>query len=140
MNFGKIESEEIAQKILGMSFAIGARGENNSIDCYGVLKMYYKEFGYILPDYSYAEDWCGSTDLYLKEYASFFRKLGPDEKLEIGDMILFYSKETANHAGIYLGDGKFIHSFLKAGTRIDSLTTPLWKQRVYNYFRMREDK
>lgn len=134
--FIKARSDEISQSLLGMSFEIGGRGPKE-IDCYGVLKYYYEQFGFNLPDYSYVDDWSENSKQYLREYASFFRKLDKDEKLEIGDVILFYSKETANHAGVYLGDGRFIHAFDKAGTRIDSLTTPLWKQKIYGYFRVK---
>ncbi len=133
----KIKSDLIAQELLGMSFELGGRGPK-TIDCYGVLIHYFKNFDFDLPDYSYVDDWAGNSDIYLREYASCFRKLGDDEPLEIGDVILFYSKETANHAGVYLGEGQFIHAFQKAGTRIDSLTNPLWKKNMYGYFRLKE--
>ena len=120
-----------------MQFEIGGRGPK-VIDCYGVLKFYFGELGLNLPDYSYVEDWEGKTELYLMEYAKFFRKLSPDEELEIGDVILFNSKENPSHTGIYLGEGRFIHAYEKAGTRIDSLTNRAWKGKIYGYFRNKE--
>lgn len=134
MLFEKSKSEKIAQDLLGMQFEIGGRGPDK-IDCYGVLVRYYKKFDLDLPDYSYAEDWSGNTDLYLKEYSQFARKLDPTEELEVGDMIMFTSKEDPNHAGIYLGEGRFIHAYEKAGTRIDSLTNKVWKKKIYGRFR-----
>ena len=138
--FDKARSDEISQSLLGMQFRIGGRGDDGTIDCYGVLKIYFKEFDLKLPDYSYVEDWCGQTELYLQEYSKFFRKLDKDkdEELEIGDMILFSREENTSHAGIYLGESKFIHSYQKAGTRIDSLTNPVWKAKIFGFFRVRE--
>jgi len=135
--FDKEKSEQAAQDLLGMQFEIGGRGPK-VIDCYGVLKFYFGEFGLNLPDYSYVEDWAGQTELYLMEYAKFFRKLSPDEELEIGDVILFNSKENPSHTGIYLGEERFIHAYEKAGTRIDSLTNRAWKGKIYGYFRNKE--
>jgi cell wall-associated NlpC family hydrolase len=147
MLFNKKKSDEISQALLGMSFEIGGRGPEK-IDCYGVLKYFYNGFGLKLPDYSYVDDWSGKTELYLQEYAKFFRKLDKDEELEIGDMILFseeentshagiyLKEENTSHAGIYLGESRFIHAYDKAGTRIDSLTNPAWKKKIYGFFRI----
>jgi len=139
MFFEKTRSDKIAQDLLGMSFEIGERGPKK-IDCYGVLIHYFNEFDLKLPDYSYVDDWNGKTELYLQEYASFFRKLDKDEELEIGDMILFNSKENPSHAGIYLGESKFVHAYQKIGTKIDSLVNPVWKGKVFGYYRIKEDK
>lgn len=138
MLFDRAKSELISQSLLGLKFKIGGRGNDGTVDCYGVLLHYFKEFGLNLPDYAYLDDWSGETELYLQEYASFFRKLDKDEKLEIGDMILFNSKENPSHAGVYLGESRFISSYEKVGTKIDSLTNPVWKGKVYGYFRIKD--
>jgi cell wall-associated NlpC family hydrolase len=139
MEFDKKKSDEIAQSLLGMKFRMGTRGADNETDCYGVLVIYYREFGIQLPDYSIAEDWDMKEELYLRDYATMMRKLDPDEEPKIGDMILFKNVvDCANHAAIYLGDNKFIHAYPKAGTRIDSFTTPIWKRKMYGIFRLKE--
>jgi cell wall-associated NlpC family hydrolase len=138
MLFEKAKSDKIAQDLLGLSFKIGGRGDDGTVDCYGVLCYYFKEFNLKLPDYSYVDDWSGKTELYLQEYTNFFRKLDKDEELEIGDVLLFNSKENPSHTGVYLGESKFIHAYKKAGTRIDSLTTPIWKKKIYGRFRVKD--
>ena len=137
MPFNKEKSGTIAQDLLGMKFEIGGRGPEK-IDCYGVLVHYFKEFNLKLPDYSYVEEWEGDTKLYLQEYSKFFRKLDKGEELKIGDVVLFNSKENPSHAGVYLGESKFIHAYRKAGTRIDSLTNRLWKGKIYRCFRVKD--
>jgi cell wall-associated NlpC family hydrolase len=102
------------------------------------LIYFFKEFDLKLPDYSYIDTWGENSNLYLQEYANFFRKLDKDEKLEIGDVILFNGKENPSHTGVYLGDSKFVHAYQKAGTRIDSLVNPIWKGKVYGKFRVKE--
>jgi cell wall-associated NlpC family hydrolase len=55
-------------------------------------------------------------------------------------MILFVNTvEAPNHAGVYLGDGRFVHSYQKIGITIDSLVTnKIWKERVYGFFRLNQ--
>jgi len=109
------------------------------IDCYGLLCLYYEQFGIRLPDYSYLDDWDEKEEHYLKEYSSFFRKLDPNEIPETGDMILFLNVPgAANHAGLYLGESRFVHANRKIGVKIDSLTNPVWKKKVYGFFRIKD--
>ena len=139
MKFDDKKSEKIAQHLLRMQFEMGGRGEDRKIDCYGVLKYFYAQFDIHLPDYSYRDDWNEKEELYLREYASFFRKLGADEPPEIGDMILFINTaEAANHAALYLGKGRFIHAYRNIGTKIDLLTHKFWKQKIHGFFRIKD--
>lgn len=138
MLFDERKSEKIAQDLLGMEFEMGGRGENKKIDCYGVLIYYFSKFGIKLPDYSYLDDWDDKEEYYLKEYSSMFRKLEDHEEPQCGDVILFKNMvESANHAGVYLGNNKFIHAYQKIGTKIDSLTHPVWKKKIYGFFRLK---
>jgi hypothetical protein len=138
-HFQKQKSDKIAQDLLGMEFETGGR-EPKKIDCYGVLVHYFKEFEISIPDYSNIKDWGDRGEDYLKEYSECFRKLSRDEKLEIGDVILFNSKESLSHAGVYLGKNEFVHSYSKIGTKIDSLINPIWKEKVYSFFRIQGEK
>ena len=134
--FDKVKSDKIAQDLLEMSFEVGGRGPEK-IDCYGVLVHYYEQFGLKMPDYSSEENWENRGEVYLREYATMARKLDPDEKPEVGDFILFKEVEgEPNHAGVYLGDSRFVHSYQKIGVKIDSLVQ-FWGKKVYGYFRMK---
>lgn len=50
-------------------------------------------------------------------------------QLETGDLV-FFRTGRYNHVGIYLEDGKFMHSSTKTGVRISSLSNSYW-QRTY---------
>ena len=140
INFSQTKTKEISQSLLGMNFKIGGRGENKETDCYGVLCVFYLEFGIKMPDYTCQEDWGENEGAYLREYAQMFRKLDEDEEPSCGDMVVFKNVEGAcNHAGVYLGDGEFIHSLRKAGTKISKLREKPWKAKFYGYFRIKEE-
>lgn len=50
-------------------------------------------------------------------------------QLQTGDLV-FFRTGRYNHVGIYLEDGKFMHSSTKTGVRISSLSNGYW-QRTY---------
>lgn len=50
-------------------------------------------------------------------------------QLQTGDLVFFRNGKT-NHVGIYLENGKFMHSSTKSGVRISSLSNSYW-QRTY---------
>jgi cell wall-associated NlpC family hydrolase len=136
--FDQEKSEQVSQLILGQTFKFGGRGEQRETDCYGVIVFFYKEFGIKMPDYSCEEDWGKNEGAYLREYAQAFRKLNPDELPECGDMVVFKNVEGAcNHAGIFLGDNRFIHALRKVGTKIDRLYDKPWKEKFYGFFRVK---
>ncbi len=57
------------------------------------------------------------------EQAKIGEKIDRDE-LSFGDLLFFFSKskrKRINHVGIYLADGRFVHSSRSHGVRIDSL-------------------
>ena len=140
MQFEKAKSEKIAQDLLTYSFEKAGRGPDK-IDCLGVIILYFKEFGIQIPDYSNIQDWSEYDEEYVRAIPKLLRKLEIDEKLEIGDIIVFTkTKELTgnlNHAGIYLGEGSFIHAGPKFGIKISKLHEPAWKSRVYGNFRLR---
>lgn len=136
MRFDKTKSDQVADKLLGMQFKMGGRGPE-FIDCYGILVSYYAEFGMTMPDFCAYKDWNGKEEYYLNGYSSIARRLEPHEQPEIGDFIILKGIYGANnHAGVYLGDNRFIHSYEQVGVKIDTLTSKVWKKKVYGYFRL----
>jgi cell wall-associated NlpC family hydrolase len=138
MLFDRKKSEAIAQELLSMKYEKDGRGPK-TVDCYGVLVYYYKQFGLSLPDYSTQKDWEDNEEIILREYSNFFRRLSSLENPETGDMMILHNTEgELGHLGLYLGDQRFIHSYEKIGTKIDSLTNRVWKKNVYGFFRVKE--
>ena len=52
------------------------------------------------------------------------------EELRQGDLVFFGLKGRVNHVGIYVGEGRFLHSPSRGkDVRVDSLTTGYWANR-----------
>jgi len=56
-----------------------------------------------------------------------------------GDIVLTRTSGSGkffNHLGVYIGKGKFIHTYAKAGgVVIDRVNSPFWKNRIKGYYR-----
>jgi cell wall-associated NlpC family hydrolase len=99
----------------------------SGMDCSGLVYIAYRIFDVTLPR-TVARQFC------------IGRKIRRDE-LEEGDLVFFNGFEKANHVGIYLGDGKFIHASSTAKKlRIDFLASPWQYKHFLGAVRIRELK
>lgn len=108
-----------AQKYIGVPHCMG--GTNmKCIDCSGLLVAVFATHGINLPHNS-------------QEQARYGKIIAGTDKLIKGDLVFFTrSYKTSNfitHAGIYIGNNKFIHTSSKNGVTITSLTDPWWKEK-----------
>lgn len=52
------------------------------------------------------------------------------DRLTPGDLVFFGGRGGINHAGIYVGDGRFVHAPSSGGTvRLDALGARYWQER-----------
>jgi lipoprotein Spr len=108
-----------AQKYIGVPHCMG--GTNmKCIDCSGLLVAVFAAHGISLPHNS-------------QEQARYGKIIAGTDKLIKGDLVFFTrSYKTSNfitHAGIYIGNNKFIHTSSKNGVTITSLTDTWWKDK-----------
>jgi proteasome lid subunit RPN8/RPN11 len=88
---------------------IGRPFHHGVLDCYTLVRDYYlRELGIDLPDYEREDGWWdGAEDHYMEKYESTgFHQIDISD-LRQGDLVIMQVKASkANHAGIYLADGK----------------------------------
>ncbi len=133
--FDKRKAEKVAQKFLGTEFKLGGRAFGISLDCYGLLIAFFREFGIELPDFSYIDDWAEDEDQYLRRYQSLARRLTDDESLEVGDILIFGKvPDVGNHAGVYLGKNRFVHCCYQIGTKINSINDEARKEKPWKSY------
>lgn len=107
-----------AMDLLGVPYRRGGSSETSGFDCSGFVRhLYEKSVGQILP--RRAEEQARSTDVIDRS------------DLQPGDLVFFNTMKRAfSHVGIYVGDGKFIHS-PRAGksVKIDDMRSAYWQNR-----------
>ncbi|WP_244169663.1 C40 family peptidase [Paenibacillus helianthi] len=109
-----------AKKFLGVPYEFGAGPyeETKRFDCSSFTRHVFKKFGVDLPRLAKDQDNLG-------------RRVSRSE-LEVGDLIFFTvpgrfaSDAVPGHVGIYIGDGKFIHTWGDPGVQISDLDSGYW--------------
>jgi cell wall-associated NlpC family hydrolase len=115
-------SEALLQALLalGMDYKYGGKSPVTGFDCSGLVAHVYREaWGIQLPLHTKGQAQAG-TAVKLAE-------------LQPGDLVFYDTmKRPFSHVGIYMGDGKFVHSpRTGAQVRVESLKNAYWTQR-YN--------
>jgi cell wall-associated NlpC family hydrolase len=103
---------------LGIPYRRGGNSIEGGFDCSGFVRAIYKEtIGLVLP--RSADQQANATQIIDKN------------ELRPGDLVFFNTmKRTFSHVGIYLGEGKFIHSPRSgAHVRIEDMRIPYWNVR-----------
>ncbi len=106
-----------AMGYLGMPYKRGGNGESG-FDCSGFVRaMYSNTLGLVLPHNAKAQ-------------AAVTEKIDRSE-LQPGDLVFYNTLRKAfSHVGIYIGDGKFIHSPRTGGeVRIENMSDTYWVKR-----------
>ena len=109
-----------AMGFLGLPYKRGGNSFDTGFDCSGFVKaLYAQTLGKVLPR-SAAEQAAQTTKIDSTD-------------LQPGDLVFFNTMRRAfSHVGIYVGDGKFIHSPKPgAEVRIEDMHTKYWDKR-YN--------
>ena len=107
-----------AMGFLGVRYRYGGTSPETGFDCSGFVRATFeKTLGRILP--RRAADQAAATQTIAKE------------ELQPGDLVFFNTMRRAfSHVGIYIGDGKFIHSpRTGSSVRVDSLHSDYWVNR-----------
>ncbi|HMS06740.1 MAG TPA: C40 family peptidase [Burkholderiaceae bacterium] len=107
-----------AMGFLGLPYRRGGNSAETGFDCSGFVRaMYSQTVGLLLPRQA-------------NEQAAVTQTISRDE-LRPGDLVFFNTMRRAfSHVGIYIGEGKFIHS-PRAGReiRVDSMQGKYWVNR-----------
>ena len=107
-----------AMGFMGVPYKRGGNSAESGFDCSGFVRaMYQQTVGLVLP--RKAEQQAAATEKIEK------RDLVP------GDLVFFNTmRRTFSHVGIYIGDGKFIHSPKPgAEVRVENMGESYWSRR-----------
>lgn len=125
---------EIIKKYLGTPYKHRGR-DLQGLDCWGLILLVYADLGIKLWDIEdeYVKDWFQKQRNYFIE--NYHREWQRVERHEIFDGVLFTNnKGIVNHAGIYIGNNKFLHT-CKLGTIVSRLSEKNWQKRLEGFYR-----
>ena len=107
--------------LVGTPYQWGGNSPDGGFDCSGLIQYVYAQ----------------SADVSLPRTVAEMSRLDvpsvPEEHLQAGDLVIFATQtpDRPSHAGIYVGEGRFVHAPRTGGTvRMDYLSDSYW-QRCY---------
>lgn len=109
-----------ALTLMGTPYRWGGNSPDSGFDCSGLVGYVFQTaLGIELPRVS--------REMAAKSDAELIKNR---EDLKQGDLVFFGLKGRVNHVGIYVGEGRFLHSPSRGkDVRVDSLTTGYWGNR-----------
>jgi cell wall-associated NlpC family hydrolase len=103
--------------LVGTPYKYGGNTPAGGFDCSGLIAHVFQSRAGITPPRTTAE-------------LSFWGRMLPQEQLRTGDLVLFGKGTLANHAGIYVGGGRFVHAPSTGGmVRLDRLDSGHWEKQ-----------
>lgn len=118
---GKVQTVlKRALTLLGTPYRWGGTSPDSGFDCSGLVGYVFRTaLGIELPRVS--RDMASKTDAEL---------IKNRDELRQGDLVFFGRKGRVNHVGIYVGEGRFLHSpSTGKDVRVDSLLTGYWSAK-----------
>ncbi|MBP1964273.1 C40 family peptidase [Paenibacillus aceris] len=101
------------KQYLGVRYKFGApKGQTNSFDCSSFTQNVYGKNGINLPRSSKQQSQVGT---YVDR-----------SQLQPGDLVFFYS--PIHHVGIYMGNGKILHTYGSPGVTISDMNSGWWSK------------
>lgn len=111
-----------AMGLVGTPYRYGGNTPTGGFDCSGLIGYVYKASAGVAPPRTVAQ------------LSSFGRSIDPAE-LRTGDLVLFGSGQPF-HAGIYVGEGRFVHAPSTGGkVRLDRLNAVYWQRQAQTFRR-----
>lgn len=107
--------------LVGTPYRYGGNTPEGGFDCSGLIGYVYRDAAGI------------SLPRSTRELSAMRTPAVRRDALQSGDLVFFATNggRAVSHAGIYVGDGRFVHAPSTGGTvRLDSLDNVYW-QRVY---------
>ncbi len=103
--------------LVGTPYKWGGNTPDSGFDCSGLIAYVYQS----------------QTGVKSPRTVSGLKNWGheiPRQQLRTGDILLFGPSSEPSHAGIYVGEDRFVHAPSTGGTvRLNKLTTAYWREK-----------
>ena len=109
--------------LVGTPYRWGGNTPDSGFDCSGLIKYVYNDAAGI------------SLPRTTREMIVMQAQNIDQDKLQTGDLLFFATNggSQVSHAGIYVGEGRFVHAPATGGTvKLDSLNKAYWQKAYLN--------
>lgn len=116
--------------LIGRPFKNGGRGPIE-YDCWGLAKKVYLMYEQTLPEYPLSAMDAVKIGQQMKQEETMWQKL---EKPCVPCLVVIRlsDKSWANHVGVYIGNGQFIHAYKTTGVVIEKIKS--WRSLIVGFY------
>jgi cell wall-associated NlpC family hydrolase len=128
-NITQITSQEFS-KLIGIPW--------DSLDCWGIVRKFYSLHGKELPPYYHTRpNNLEESEETISKVKGNYREI-PFNDLRYGDILLINLKGVNGHIGVYIGNGRMLHTSIKCNSVIVRLSQ--WQRRIVGIYRPRDEE
>ena len=119
--------------LVGVPFCDGGR-DLSGLDCWGLTREIYSRFGYDFPLYEISCYDIVNVNQEMERNRAFWKRHFPPN-IPVPSVVTFkISSPVINHVGVFIGEGRFIHTRELTGTVIEKLDSPVWRHRIEGFY------
>lgn len=122
--------------LLASPFVDGGRDVRTGLDCWGLVRICFARCGMELPDYLIG---CMESERICLEMESarpqWVQADATTEKY-IPALVVMRLAQVAmiNHVGVYIGQGRFLHTERHKGVHIDRTDSAWWRRHIEGFY------
>lgn len=122
--------------LIGVPFKNNGRDPKSGLDCYGLAMEVFHRFGIEIPEYWSDYDNCEkiSNIIRKEKTTAYWQKTEVPTPPALVTIRFGVPAPYVNHTGVYIGDGKFIHTREKTGVVIENVHSIMWKYVIDGYY------
>ena len=122
------------EDLLGTPFVNRGRDPKKALDCYGLAKEVFRRYNIDLPEYWISCDDASRINQTVNKEKESGRWIRLEKPQEPSLIVLRFNKHEWNHVGVYIGNGRFIHTAKRTGVRVERLDHPYWRHKIEGYY------
>ncbi len=121
-------------KFVGIRYRLGGR-TFKACDCYGLLILFYREFGVELPDLSVSSFKLVTRAFVEEERNPHWSRIATPS---LKDIAVFSKDGLPCHCGIMLDRVSMLHNEDRQSC-VERINSPIWESRLYGFYRYSQD-
>ena len=118
--------------LIGIPFIDGGRSLSAGFDCWGLSAEVFRRYGIELPDYKISCENASRIHHEMDEQRPFWRRC--QGELPVPALVVIRFTVYCDHTGVYIGQGRFIHTRKGIGVNIDRIDSPAWARRIEGFY------
>ncbi|HBS59410.1 MAG: NlpC/P60 family protein [Bacillota bacterium] len=118
--------------LIGLPFVDGGRDPATGLDCWGLSTEVFRRYGIALPDYKISCEETSRIHDEMNEQRAFWRRCKGE--IPVPALVVIRFAIYCDHTGVYIGQGRFIHTRKEIGVNIDRVDNPTWAKRIEGFY------